>query len=144
MDTARDIIRSLDLQPHPEGGWYAETFREESGDGRGAATAIHFLLESGQRSHWHRVDATEIWLWHGGDPLELSIASDDAGPTRVVMLGTELSAGEQPHVVVPPYAWQAAAPAKGSSGYSLVSCVVAPAFEFEGFKLAPPDWQPDS
>lgn len=145
MGTAEQIVERLGLQPHPEGGWYRETWRGPSGPGgRESATAIHFLLESHQSSHWHRVDAAETWLWHAGDPLVLSLAATDAGPVRQVMLGGNVLAGEQVHHVVAPGEWQAAAPQSGPCGFTLVSCVVAPAFRFEGFELAPPGWQPET
>ena len=138
MDAAR-IVTTLGMQPHPEGGFFVETYRAPAEPGgRGAVTAIHFLLEAGQRSHWHKVDATEIWLWHAGAPLRLQISTD--GSTReVVTLGAALTAGEQPQAVVPAHAWQAA---ESLGAWTLVSCVVAPAFTFEGFALAPPDWAP--
>jgi uncharacterized protein len=143
MGASRQIIQQLGLQPHPEGGWYRETWRGPAGpDGRETATAIHFLLESHQRSHWHRVDAAETWLWHAGDPLALSLAKADSGPVREIVLGGNVLAGEQVHYVVEPDEWQAAAPLSGPHGYALVSCVVAPAFRFEGFELAPPGWRP--
>lgn len=137
---AQAIIDRLGLVPHPEGGHYAETWRGPAGpDGRATATAIHFLLRRGERSHWHRVDADEIWLHHAGAPLVLSIApGDDAEPIEHV-LGSDLAAGQQPQVRVPPHAWQAAVSA---GEWSLVSCVVAPGFEFDGFELAAPGWSP--
>lgn len=140
MTTARDIIDRLGLSPHPEGGWYRETWRAPAAEGvRAAATAIWFLLEAGQRSHWHRVDASEIWLWHGGSPLRLLTAPGDAGPVSEVRLGGNLVAGELPQSVIPAGHWQAA---HAEEGWALVSCVVAPGFEFAGFTLAPPGWTP--
>ncbi|NMN57964.1 hypothetical protein FHT36_001861 [Xanthobacter sp. SG618] len=137
--TAEAVIALLDLQPHPEGGFFRETFREKAADGgRGASTAIYFLLRAGERSHWHKVDASEIWHWHAGAPLKLRIA--DAGGKRDVMLGPDLAAGERPQGVVPPFAWQAA---ESLGAWTLVSCTVAPAFDFSGFELAPPGWEPD-
>ena len=131
---ADEIIRLLDLQPHPEGGHYAETWRGPAGqDGREVASLIYFLLRAGERSHWHRVDAAETWLFHAGAPLALSI--DD----RVVRLGPDLPAGQRPQALVPPGSWQSA---ESSGDWSLVSCVVAPAFRFEGFELAPAGWEP--
>lgn len=142
-NTARAIIETLDLEPHPEGGWYRETWRAPAANGeRPASTAIHFLLEAGQRSHWHRVDAAEIWLWHDGDPLELSTAADDAGPAEAVTLGRDVLAGQQIQHVIPPHHWQAARSLAGAAGYVLVSCVVAPGFDFAGFELAAPGWEP--
>lgn len=143
MTAAADLIARLGLAPHPEGGWYRETWRAPTGDGqRAAASAIHFLLEFGQHSHWHRVDAAEIWLWHGGDPLALALAGSDAGPVHTIRLGPDPVAGDAVQAVVPQHAWQAARPLAGPSGYVLVSCIVAPAFSFAGFELAPPDWEP--
>ena len=144
MTNARDLIDRLNLEPHPEGGWYAETWRAPAPDGeRPSSTAIHFLLEAGQKSHWHRVDAAEIWLWHAGDPLLLSTAPSDSGPVASIRLGPDLARGEQVQHVVQPYEWQAACPVTdGAHGYALVSCVVAPAFDFAGFELAPTGWSP--
>ncbi|WP_118135330.1 cupin domain-containing protein [Oceanicella sp. SM1341] len=134
MQDAGDIIRSLGLEPHPEGGWYRETWRAVAPEGvRPSGTAIHFLLEADQRSHWHRVDATEIWLWHAGHPLTLSIDDTDH------VLGPDLAAGEAPQLIVPAGAWQAAVPL---GGWVLVSCIVSPGFDFAGFDLAPPGWVP--
>lgn len=133
------IIEHLGLQPHPEGGWYAETWRHDPGDGdRSAGTAIYYLLAAGQRSHWHRVDATEVWHFYAGDPLRLRIHHGD-GPTDDVVLGTDLAAGQVPQAVVPPGAWQAAEP---TGAWTLVGCTVSPGFTFEGFELAEPDWSP--
>jgi hypothetical protein len=133
------IIEHLGLQPHPEGGWYAETWRHDPGDGdRAAGTAIYYLLAAGQRSHWHRVDATEVWHFYAGDPLRLRIHHGD-GPTDDVVLGTDLAAGQVPQAVVPPGAWQAAEP---TGAWTLVGCTVSPGFTFEGFELAEPDWSP--
>ncbi|TIX49765.1 cupin domain-containing protein [Alteraurantiacibacter aquimixticola] len=144
MSAARDLIERLNLAPHPEGGWYRELWRgADGGDGRAVATSIHFLLEAGQKSHWHRVDAAEIWLWHAGDPLDLWLSASDEGPMRSVTLGADAEAGQVFQHVVEPGEWQGAMPVKdGAHGYSLVSCVVAPGFEFAGFTLAPPDWYP--
>lgn len=140
MSDARALIDRLGLAPHPEGGWYRETWRApEAGGERGHATAIHFLLEQGQHSHWHRVDAAEIWLWHAGSPLHLAIAADERGPVQTHCLGGDPLAGEQPQIVIAPNHWQAA---HAERGWTLVSCVVAPAFRFSGFTLAPPDWAP--
>lgn len=144
MDTAAQIIARLGLTPHPEGGWYRETWRAPAGMGeRAGGTAIHFLLEAGQRSHWHKVDAAEIWLFHAGDPLRLSLSPSDAGPVTSVVLGNDLAAGHAVQHVIAAGEWQAAEPAPvGSAGYSLVSCVVVPGFEFSGFTLAAPGWSP--
>ena len=146
MTDARAIIERLELQPHPEGGWYRETWRAPAVEGeRAMATAIHFLLEAGQRSHWHKVDATETWLFHAGDPLRLSLADSERGPSHNVLLGTDLAAGQVVQHVIPPETWQAAEPSPvGRAGFTLVSCIVVPAFEFAGFTLAPAGWAPGS
>ena len=141
MDEARTLIGRLGLQPHPEGGWYRETWRAEASDGtRAAGTAILFLLEAGQRSHWHRVDAEELWLWHAGAPLVLSIAPSDAGPAAATRLGPDVVAGEAVQVRVPTGHWQAGQ--ASPQGWTLVSCVVVPGFEFSGFTLASEGWAP--
>ena len=131
---------------HPEGGWYRETWRAPAARGeRSGGTAILFLLEAGQRSHWHAVDAAEIWLFHAGDPLRLSFADSEAGPVSSVILGSDVLAGHLPQHLIPAGQWQAAEPAPvGSAGYTLVSCVVVPGFDFGGFTLAPPGWSPGS
>lgn len=139
--SAAAVIERLGLRPHPEGGWYAETWRAEAGDGeRSAASAILYLLAAGERSHWHRVDAAEIWQYSGGDPLELRIWAGDGAAVTTYRLGagTEVD-GETPQVVVPGGAWQAARPL---GAWTLVGCIVSPAFEFAGFELAPDGWEP--
>jgi hypothetical protein len=138
--SAEDVIRLLDLKPHPEGGYYRETFRDcQTIDGdRAASTAIYFLLKRGERSHWHRVDAAEAFHWHAGSPLELRIHTN-AG-TQALRLGPDLALGERPQAVVPARAWQAA---ESLGDWTLVGCTVAPGFRFEGFELAPPGWKPD-
>ena len=139
---AADIIRLLDLKPHAEGGHYRQTFRDEppsKGGGRAASTAIYFLLARGERSHWHRVDAAEVWHYYAGTPLVLEIADTDRGPIRRLHLGADLSAGERPQAVVPPHAWQAA---ECLGEWTLVGCTVAPGFEFASFELAPKGWAP--
>lgn len=143
MSSASELIEMLGLEQHPEGGWYRETWRADAAEGqRGSATAIHFLLETGQRSHWHKVDATEIWLWHSGNPLKLSLADPTGVDTAEVRLGPDLPAGERVQQVIRPGEWQAAETLEGQHDYALVSCVVSPAFEFSGFTLAPPGWEP--
>ena len=140
MSRSRKLIEALGLAPHPEGGWYRETWRAEAAPGeRAAATAILFLLEAGQGSHWHKVDATELWLFHAGSPLRLLTAPDDAGPVAEVRLGADVLAGEQPQCRIAPHHWQAA---EADPGWALVSCIVSPGFEFEGFTLAAPGWAP--
>ena len=140
MSRARDLIETLALSPHPEGGWYRETWRAEAPPGeRAAATAILFLLDEGERSLWHKVDATELWLFHAGSPLRIDTAVGDSGPTRMARLGPEVAGGEQPQVRIAPGEWQAA---RADGGWTLVSCIVSPGFEFDGFTLAPPGWAP--
>jgi len=137
---AADIIRLLELKPHPEGGHYRETFRDaRTIEGRSVSTAIYFLLARGERSRWHRIDAVEIWHHYAGAPLALGIA-DKAG-TRVARLGSDVSAGEMPQVVVPAGAWQSA---ESLGAWTLAGCTVAPGFDFNGFELAPPGWSPPS
>ncbi|HET9640526.1 MAG TPA: cupin domain-containing protein [Allosphingosinicella sp.] len=140
MSDPKRLIDSLGLERHPEGGWYRETWRAEAPPGaRAPATAILFLLEEGQRSHWHRVDATELWLFHAGTPLRLRIAAGESGPVREARLGGDVLAGEQPQLRVAPGEWQSA---QAERGWALVSCIVVPGFEFAGFELAPPGWAP--
>ncbi len=139
MSEARAIIERLGLQPHPEGGWYRETWRADEPADRGSATAILFLLEEGQRSHWHRVDAAELWLWHAGGALRLDRAAGDAGPVESLRLGPDILRDESPQLLIPAHHWQAA---HADRGWALVSCIVSPAFRFEGFELAAPGWQP--
>jgi hypothetical protein len=138
--TASDVIRLLDLKPHPEGGHFREMFRDERQvDGeRAASTAIYFLLARGERSHWHRVDAVEMWHWYAGAPLELEIAQNE-GPIERVTLGNDLVSGERPQAVVPAHAWQAA---QTVGDWTLCGCTVAPGFDFSGFELAPQGWSP--
>ncbi|RZN11499.1 cupin domain-containing protein [Bradyrhizobium sp. Leo121] len=138
--TAAEIIAKLALKPHPEGGHYRETFRDSEKDasGRSRSTAIYFLLGRGERSHWHRVDAVEIWHYYAGDALTLRIA--DASGQREIRLGPDLTAGEVPQAIVPAHAWQAA---ECTGDWILVGCTVAPAFEFAKFELAPKGWEPD-
>jgi predicted cupin superfamily sugar epimerase len=137
--TAHDVIRLLDLKPHPEGGHYRETFRDtrKVEGGRAASTAIHYLLARGERSHWHRVDAAEVWHWHAGAPLRLQIAH--GATIATVTLGADLLGGEVPQAIVPAGEWQAA---ESLGEWTLVGCTVAPGFEFSGFELAPKDWSP--
>ncbi len=135
--TAEEIIAQLGLRPHPEGGHFVETFRAP-GPGRSAGTAIYFLLKAGERSHWHRVDADEIWHHYAGAPLELSM-SDDGRSVHYLRLGSDFGIGEQPQATVPRHVWQAA---RSLGAWTLVGCTVAPAFEYSGFELAPPGWTP--
>jgi predicted cupin superfamily sugar epimerase len=141
--TATDIIRLLGLEPHPEGGHFRETFRDRRtvDGGRAASTAIYFLLARGDRSHWHKVDAVEVWHYYTGAPLMLEIAPSDAGPTERITLGPDLAAGHRPQATVPAHAWQAAA---SLGDWTLAGCTVAPGFDFAGFTLAPKNWTPTS
>lgn len=130
------VIAALGLAPHPEGGHYRETWRERPADGgRGAASAILFLLAAGEESAWHKVDAAELWLWHAGAPLALEFSP----PRTTLRLGPNLAHGETLQGIVPARCWQSARPL---GAWTLVSCIVAPAFEFNGFALAPPGWSP--
>jgi uncharacterized protein len=137
--TAADIIAQFKLQPHPEGGHYRETFRDPRTDanGRSVSTAILFLLARGERSHWHRVDAAEIWHHYAGAALLLEIVED--GRRQSVRLGSDIAAGETPQAIVPAHAWQAA---HSTGAWTLVGCTVAPGFDFAGFELAKPDFVP--
>ncbi len=137
--SAAEVIRRLDLKPHPEGGHYRETFRDApAGGGRGAMTAIYFLLAAGEESAWHRVDATEIWHFYAGARLSLSISADGRS-TRLVTLGSDLLAGAVPQVIVPAGAWQSA---RSLGAWTLAGCTVGPAFEFAGFEMAAKGWRP--
>ncbi|WP_339743486.1 cupin domain-containing protein [uncultured Maricaulis sp.] len=137
--TATQIVESLGMQRHPEGGWYVETWRDAPGaDGRSRGTAIYYLLEAGQRSHWHRVDATEIWHWHAGAALKLGISEDGVSQTAIT-LGPDIARAQQPQVIIKPQAWQSA---KSCGAWTLVGCTVTPGFEFSGFEMAPPGWEP--
>jgi uncharacterized protein len=138
-DTADAIIAALGLHPHPEGGCFVETWRDSHpSGGRGHSTAIYYLLRAGERSHWHRVDAAEVWHYYAGAPLALRLSHDG---TRIedVGLGPAVTRGERPQVVVPPHCWQAAS---STGEWTLAGCTVAPAFEFAGFELAAPGWEP--
>lgn len=136
---AEDIVRALSMQPHPEGGWYVETFRDSQGGTRGHSTAIYYLLEAGQRSHWHRVrDAVEVWHYYAGAPLALYRSSDGI-LSETLRLGANILEGARPQVIVPAGWWQAA---ETLGDYTLVGCTVAPGFEFLGFEMAPPGWEP--
>jgi len=138
--SAADVIRLLRLQPHPEGGHFRETFRDSRSEGgRAHSTAIYYLLARGERSHWHRIDAAEVWHWYAGAPLQLAIA----GPGQQAVtrrLGCDLAAGEAPQAVVPAHAWQAA---RSLGDWTLLGCTVAPGFLFDRFELAAPEWTPE-
>jgi len=138
--TAAEIIARLELKPHPEGGHYRETFRDNHVDanGRAFSTAIYFLLARGERSHWHRTDAVEVWHYCAGSALTLWIAHD-GGTQHTVRLGPDIGTGERPQAIVPAQAWQAA---ESTGDWTLVGCTVAPGFEFAKFELAPKGWAP--
>jgi len=138
---AGEVVALLDLKPHPEGGWFRETFRDAPGpDGRPASTAIYYLLAAGQRSHWHRVtDAAEVWHFHAGAPLALSIAPLAGGEATRTVLGHDLAAGQRPQILVPPGDWQSAL---SLGDWTLVGCTVAPGFQFSSFVMAPDGWEP--
>jgi hypothetical protein len=137
--SAASIIRALDLRPHPEGGHYRETFRHAPpSGGRGAMTAIYYLLQRGEISAWHRVDAAEIWHFYAGAPLALSLSSDGK-QTSTIRLGPDITAGEQPQAIVPAGCWQSA---ESRGDWTLVGCTVGPAFDFAGFEMAPRGWVP--
>ena len=139
--SAAEMIRLLDLKPHPEGGHFRETFRDARTDaaGRAASTAIYFLLAGGERSHWHRIDAAELWHFYAGAPLVLEMAADADGPIRRMKLGPDIAMGERPQGIVPAGHWQAA---ESLGEWTLVGCTVAPGFEFSGFEMAPKEWAP--
>ena len=137
--TAAEVKALLKLEPHPEGGWYRETFRDTREiDGRSASTAILFLLDVGEVSEWHRVDAAEAWHWHAGGPLVITV-SPNGHDASAHHLGPDLAAGQRPQFVVPADHWQTAT---SLGAWTLVGCTVAPGFRFEGFELAPPGWRP--
>lgn len=131
---AAALIERLQLAPHPEGGWYRQTWIDTGSDGRPTGTCIYFLLEDGQRSHWHKVDAVEIWHFYAGTPIILSLSASDDGPASDHLLGPDLLANQSPQIIVPKDHWQAA---EASEGWALVGCTVSPAFQFDGFTLAP-------
>ena len=140
MPSAADIIARLELKPHPEGGYYRETFRDVRADvqGRARSTAIYYLLARGDRSHWHRIDAVEVWHYYSGAALTLRIANDGCAP-HTITLGPDVAAGQRPQAIVPAGAWQAA---ESTGDWTLVGCTVTPGFEFAGFEMAEKDWTP--
>ena len=137
---AEAVIRRLGLVRHPEGGWYRETFRDMRAGtgGRAASTAIYYLLQAGEVSRWHRVDAVEIWHWYGGAPLSLTLSAD-GGASERLLLGPDHAAGEEPQRIVPAGVWQTAS---SLGAWTLTGCTVTPGFEFAGFELAPEGWEP--
>lgn len=137
--SAAEVVRLLDLKPHPEGGHYRETFRDpDPAGGRAHSTAIYFLLAAGEVSAWHRVDAVEVWHWHAGAPLALTV-SENGHDAEAFLVGGAIGAGQKPQVVVPAGAWQTA---ESLGAWTLVGCTVAPGFDFAGFEMAPPGWRP--
>ena len=139
MTDVAEVIEALGMEPHPEGGWYAETWRAPAPEGeRPAGSAILYLLSAGERSQWHRFDAAEVWQFSAGDALELSVW-DGSGPVVRTRLGPDIAAGDRPQAVVPAGTWQSARPV---GAWTLVGCVVTPAFDFASFRLAPDGWEP--
>ena len=140
MTEVAEVITALGMRAHPEGGWYAETWRAASADGaRPPGSAILYLLAAGERSHWHRLDADEVWQYSAGDSLELRVWADGDSTVTVHQLGGDVTDGSVVQAVIPAGAWQTARPL---GAWTLVGCVVTPAFEFDGFELAPPGWEP--
>jgi hypothetical protein len=137
---ADTLVRRLELKPHPEGGFYRETWRDPKTDanGRAASSLIYFLLGAGDVSEWHRVDAAEVWHYYAGAPLVLT-QSPNGHDAHAAHLGPDIMAGQAPQIVVPAHHWQTAT---SLGAWTLVGCTVAPAFDFAGFELAPPDWRP--
>ena len=139
MDQADEIIAKLNLAPHPEGGYFRETFRDSNQDGRASSTAILYLLKADEVSHWHRIDAVEVWHWHGGAPLELR-QTTSTGNLLEQKLGNDILGGELPQIIVPARAWQSA---RSLGDWTLTGCTVAPGFEFDHFEMAPQGWKPE-
>jgi predicted cupin superfamily sugar epimerase len=140
---AREIIRLLDMAPHPEGGWYRRTFEDTASDadGRPPSTAIYYLLQAEELSAWHRIDAVETWHWYAGAPIRLSLSPPDGQGVTAHTLGPDLRTGARPQLIVPTGWWQTAV---SLGAWTLVGCTVAPGFRFEGFELAPGDWRPSA
>ncbi|MEO1028176.1 MAG: cupin domain-containing protein [Pseudomonadota bacterium] len=135
-----EIVRLLDLAPHPEGGWYHQTYQTPTqADERASATVIHYLLAADQVSAWHKVDADEGWFWHAGAPLALTQSPPDGKGASSIQLGPDLRLDQKPHHVIPADHWQTA---ESLGAWTLVSCMVAPGFQFSGFEMAPGDWRP--
>ena len=137
--SAGSLVLLLELKRHPEGGWYRQMFQDNpTPDGRAKSTAIYYLLEGGDLSHWHRVDAAEIWHYYAGAPLELNVSPDGKEKTSQI-LGIDFATGQRPQIVVPTGQWQSA---RSLGDWTLCGCTVAPGFEFDGFEMAAPDWEP--
>ncbi len=140
MTNTQQIIERLNMARHPEGGWYVQTFKDpEQENGRARSTSIYYLLEGDDRSHWHRIDAVEVWHFYAGAPLTLSMSPDGKSRSDHV-LGTDLASGQRPQIVVPSGHWQSA---RSLGEWTLCGCTVAPGFEFSGFEMAEKDWQPE-
>ncbi|WP_165184454.1 cupin domain-containing protein [Caulobacter soli] len=140
--SGNEVIRLLDLQPHPEGGWYNRTFEDTPADeGRPASTAIYYLLQAGEQSAWHRIDAVEVWHYYAGAPISITLSPPDGQGATTHVLGPDLRSGARPQVIVPVGWWQSAV---SLGPWTLVGCTVAPGFHFDGFELAPKDWRPHS
>ena len=140
MESHHAVIASLGMRPHPEGGWFVETWRASAPAGeRPSGSAILYLLAAGDRSHWHRVDAAEVWQWSGGEALELRVWAEGDPTVTVHRLGPAITGADVAQAVVPAGAWQSAEPL---GAWTLVGCIVTPAFEYTGFELAAPDWAP--
>ena len=135
--TADEIIAHLNLRPHPEGGHYRQTWVADAEGERPAGTSIYFLLKADERSHWHKVDAVEIWHYYAGAPLILSLSPTEKGPARTHHLGPDLQSGQLPQVIVPACHWQSA---RTTGDFTLIGCTVSPGFRFEGFTLASPEF----
>ena len=136
MNPADQIIETLDLKPHPGGGWYRQTWAAEN-QGRACGTCIYYLLKADERSHWHRIDATEIWHFYAGAPAVVSTAPTSDGPKRDTILGPVVANGETPQLIIAPNHWQAT---RSTGDYTLFGCTVSPGFQFDGFELAEPDF----
>jgi len=139
LDEAQKLIELLGLEKHPEGGWYRQTFKDKTTENRRAkSTAIYYLLQKGERSHWHRIDAVEIWHYYGGAPLKLSISSDGKSKNQII-LGNDFTAGQFPQAIVKKGEWQSAT---SLGNWTLCGCTVSPGFQFDGFEMAPEGWEP--
>jgi predicted cupin superfamily sugar epimerase len=137
-EEADRIIAALNLEPHPEGGHYRETFRDSvHSNGRAHSTAIYFLLKGHEVSRWHRIDAVEVWHWYAGAPMELTVLKE--GRSHRHILGTDVLGGQQPQAIVAAQAWQMA---RSLGAFTLAGCTVSPGFEFPGFELAPEGFTP--
>jgi hypothetical protein len=136
--TAAEIVDLLGLEPHPEGGYYRQTFADGAGGARAYSTAIYYLLEGGPAGRWHRVDSAEVWHYYAGAPLRLTISADGSTTTEQI-LGQDVFDGQRPQVIVPRGHWQSA---QSLGNWTLVGCTVAPGFQFEHFEMAEEGWRP--